>query len=238
VTSLELLHTSFTVVERLGVPLAVGAWVSAFGFVLFMAWVLRRMDTSTARQGAFFIGMLGLGAHLCDFFVTLAITPDLAMEGNPIWRVVIDRTGLPLAKAYGLSGKLLMSLLGAQLFAWHLLHRHTLFPARAEGLVDFVEQLGRGAPRFGNVRSFFAFSFAMFGPYYFYVTGLNLAGATRYELYEQLPSPPVAIVGYFVFVASAYFLTMWRAYLRTQRASGALSAAQENVLLQRGRNLG
>jgi hypothetical protein len=225
VTSLELLHTSFNVVERLGVPLAVGAWVTAFGFVLFMAYVLRRMDTTGARRGAFLVGMLGLAAHMADFFVTLAITPDLALEGNPVWRVVIDRTGLPLAKAYGFSGKLLMSLLGAQLFAWHLLHRQTLFPARAEGLVDFVEQLGRGAPRMGNVRSFFAYAFAMFGPYYFYVTALNITGAVRYELYEQLPSPPAAIVVYFAFVASAYFLSMWRAYLRTHREVGALQTS-------------
>lgn len=223
-TSLELLHTSFTVVERLGVPVAVGAWVTAFGGVLFMAWVLRRMDTTGARRGAFLIGMTGLAAHLLDFFVTLSITPDLAMEGNPIWRVVIDRTGLPLAKAYGFSGKLLASLLGAQLFAWHLLHRHTLFPARAEGLVDFVEQLGRGAPHFGNVRSFFAFAFGMFGPYYFYVTALNVTGALRYELYERLPAPPVAIIIYFAFVAAAYFLSMWRAFLRVQRPLAGLQA--------------
>jgi hypothetical protein len=173
-----------------------------------MGAILRTCDTT---ESATRVAVTGLAAHLLDYFVTLRITPDLAMEANPIWRVVIDNFGLGLARAYGLTGKLLLSVLSAQLFAWHLSHRASLFPARASGVGDFIKQLGKGAPRMGNIRSFFAFAFALFGPYFFYITFMNVTGEAAYDLYEKLPSPPVAILGYFVLVTFAYFATMWRA---------------------------
>jgi hypothetical protein len=199
-------------VEKLGVPLAVAAWLTVFGGALVMGAILRGVDTRGAWPLALAVGLTGLAAHLLDYFITLRITPDLAMEANPIWRVVIDRFGLPLARAYGLTGKVLLSVLSAQLFAWHLSHRASLFPAQAAGFGDFVKQLGAGAPRYGNIRSFFAFAFALFGPYFFYITFMNVTGSRDFELYEKLPSPPVAILGYFLLVAAAYFFTMWRAF--------------------------
>lgn len=66
------------------------------------------------------------------------------------------------------------------------------------------------------MRSFFAFAFALFGPYFFYITFMNLSGDT--ELYEQLPSPPVAIVIYFVGVTAGYFALAWRAF-KSRRSS-------------------
>jgi hypothetical protein len=153
-----------------------------------------------------------LTAHLLDYFVTLDLTPDLSAEANPIWRIVIDGFGLGIAKAYGLSGKILLSVLSGQLYAWFLRHRASLFPPSASGFFDFVKNLGRGAPRLGNVRSFFAFAFALFGPYFFYITFLNVTGERNPSLYVKLPSPPVAIVGYFALVTAAYFALMWRAF--------------------------
>lgn len=217
-TAAQLLDRSFALVQQLGLPVAVVAWLTVFGGALAMAVVLRSSDTAGVWRAALVVGGLGLTAHLLDFFVTLRITPDLTLEANPLWRVVIDRFGVPLARVYGLSAKVLLSVLSAQLFAWHLSHRSSLFPARAHGLVDFVEQLGRGAPWLGNIRSFFAFAFALFGPYFFYITFLNVTGARQSELYERLPSPPVAILGYFLLVAAAYFMTMWRAFLRVHPA--------------------
>ncbi|MDP1829223.1 MAG: hypothetical protein Q8L48_38520 [Archangium sp.] len=208
----QLLESSFALVARLGIPLAVTAWLTVFGGALAMGAILRTCNTRGVWPTAIAVGVTGLAAHLLDYFVTLRITPDLAMEANPIWRVVIDNFGLSIARVYGLTGKLLLSVLSAQLFAWHLSHRASLFPAQASGVLDFIKQLGRGAPRMGNIRSFFAFAFALFGPYFFYITFMNVTGEASFDLYEKLPSPPVAILGYFVLVTFAYFATMWRAF--------------------------
>lgn len=217
----QLLDASFAVVQQLGLPVAIAAWLTVFGGAVAMAVILRGVDTVGVWRAALIVGVTGLAAHLLDYFVTLRITPDLALEANPIWRVVIDRFGLTVARAYGLSGKVLLSVLSAQLFAWHLSHRASLFPPSAAGPLDFVQQLGRGAPRLGNIRSFFAFAFALFGPYFFYITFMNLTGELAFDLYERLPSPPVAILGYFVLVAGAYFATMWGAFRREQLSAVA-----------------
>jgi hypothetical protein len=212
VTPDQLLEQSFALVATLGIPLAVAAWLTVFGGCLAMGAILRGSETKGVWPAAVAVGVTGLAAHLLDYFVTLRITPDLAMEANPIWRVVIDNFGLSVARAYGLTGKLLLSVLSAQLFAWHLSHRASLFPAQASGVGDFIKQLGRGAPRMGNIRSFFAFAFALFGPYFFHITFMNVTGEASFDLYEKLPSPPVAILGYFGLVTFAYFATMWRAF--------------------------
>lgn len=209
---MELLDQAFALVARLGVPLAVAAWLTVFGGAIALGLILRSVNTRGVWPAALIVGTLGLAAHLLDYFVTLRITPDLAMEANPIWRVVIDNFGLGFARVYGLTGKLLLSVLSAQLFAWHLSHRASLFPHSAKGPLDFVQQLGRGAPRLGNIRSFFAFAFALFGPYFFYITLMNVVGASESDWYERLPSPPVAILLYFAGVTAAYFGSMWRAF--------------------------
>lgn len=211
----QLLERAFDLVETLGVPLAVAAWVTVFAGAGAMVWVLRRRDLRGCWTKALIIGAISLVAHLLDYVVTLRITPDLAMEGNPIWRIVIDAGGLEVAKAYGLSGKLLLSVLSFQLFAWYLSQRGELLPSAANGFVDFVRKLGAGGAPVANVRSFFAFSFALFGPYFFYITFMNLSGDDA-AFYEQLPSPPVAIVIYFGGVTAAYFALAWRAFRNTR----------------------
>ena len=95
----RLLELAFGWVEALGLPLAVAAWASVFLGALAMGAVLRRRDLADCRPKALAVGGVGLLAHLLDFGVTLRITPDLAMEANPIWRIVIDRFGLAVAKA-------------------------------------------------------------------------------------------------------------------------------------------
>jgi hypothetical protein len=175
------------------------------------------VDTKGVWPAALGVGGLGLIAHLLDYFFTLKITPDLSMEANPIWRVVIDSFGLAFARIYGLTGKLLLSVVSTELFAWHLSHRASLFPRQAKSFREFVSALGRGASErlrgsAGRLASFFAFAFALFGPYFFYITFMNVVGDSGSDLYEQLPSPPVAILIYFVGVTAAYFGSMWRAF--------------------------
>ena len=210
----RLLERAFDYFEAFGWPLASAAWLAVFGSAVAMAVVLRRRDTRGCWLKASVVGAIALGAHLLDYVVTLRITPDLAMEGNPIWRIVIDGAGVTIAKAYGLTGKILLAILSAQAFAWYLSQRHTLWPKSASGFLDFIKQLGAEAPPFANVQSFFAFSFALFGPYFFYITFMNLSGDDA-SLYHALPSPPVAIVGYFSAVIAGYFVVQWRAFRRS-----------------------
>lgn len=204
----ELLEAAFSLTEKLGLPLAIAAWVTVFAAAVALGFVVR----GSAPRAAVGIGLLSLAAHLLDYFVTLHLTPDLSAEANPIWRIVIDSAGLTIAKAYGLSGKVLLSIISFQLYAWYLSHRGSLFPPSATSFSDFVKKLGQGAPRYGNVRSFFAFAFALFGPYFFYITFMNVVGERNPSLYVKLPSPPVAIALYFSFVTAAYFALMWRAF--------------------------
>lgn len=209
----DLLEAAFVLVERLGLPLAVAAWVTVFGGAIAMALVLRRRDMARCWVPAAVVGGLGLVAHLLDYFVTLRITPDLSMEANPIWRIAVHHFGLTIAKAYGLTGKLLVSVLSFELFAFYLSQRRELFPDRADGFADFVRRFGKAGARgkVANIASFFSFSFALFGPYFFYITFMNASGEDE-ALYARLPSPPVAIAAWLVLVGAAYFVESYRAF--------------------------
>ncbi len=199
----ELLDQSFGLVERLGLPLAVLAWVTVAGAVAAMAVVLGRRANGAGRErepgrlrSALIVGALALVAHLADYFVTLHITPDLELEANPLWRIAVRAFGLGPAKLYALSGKVLLSVLSAQLFAWYLTVPK---PQRAEGFWS------ASRPDFTSVARFFAFAFALFGPYFLYITAYNWLGYVESAWYERAPSPPLAIPLYFVGVAIAYW---------------------------------
>lgn len=72
----QLLDESFALVAKLGVPLAVAAWLTVFGGAVAMGVILRRVDTKGAWPVALGVGLLGLLAHLLDYFFTLKITPS------------------------------------------------------------------------------------------------------------------------------------------------------------------
>ena len=217
----DLLDSAFALVEKLGLPLVIAAWASVFIGAVAMAVVLRRRRATLkgCLAPALVVGALALAAHLLDYFVTLRITPDLAMEANPIWRIAADRLGLPIAKAYGLTGKLLVAALSFELYAWYLAQRRELWPEQALGFFDFVKKLGKSARHQANVRSFFAFAFALFGPYFFYIVLMNLSGDDE-AFYARLPSPPLAICVYFAALTAAYFGLQYRAYQRAARRNG------------------
>ncbi len=214
------LDSAFALVEKLGVPLAVAAWVTVAGGALAMGLVLRRRrPPGRALAVAAVVGVSGLFAHLLDYFVTLKITPDLQLEANPIWRIAIDAWGLPIAKAYAFTGKVFLSVLSFEFFAWYLAQREALFPKAAAGFLDFQRQFGAGRGArgtLGNVVNFFCFAFALFGPYFFYITYLNWVGVEDEQLYYSLPQPPVAISAYLVLVAGSYFVVNYRAFRALQ----------------------
>jgi hypothetical protein len=176
----DALDFAFAATERLGTPLAVAAWVSVFAGAVAMGFVLRGRRLRWAPALA--VGGLALAAHLLDYFVTLHITPGLQLEANPLWRSAIRAFGLPFAKAYALSGKVLLSVLSFQLFAWYQLTPPPPVVSRVS---------------WKRIARLFAGSFALFGPYFFYITLYNWLGFVESPWYERLPSPPLAIAVYF-----------------------------------------
>lgn len=182
----DALDVAFAFTERLGTPLAVAAWVTVFGGAVAMGLVLK--GRALRWTPALVVGVLALAAHLLDYFVTLHITPGLQLEANPLWRSAIRAFGLGPAKLYALSGKVLLSVLSFELFAWFLITPKVTTP-------EFSWK---------RVARLFAFSFALFGPYFFYITLYNWVGYVESPWYERLPSPPLAILLYFAGVAAGW----------------------------------
>ena len=181
-----------------------------------MAIVLRPARTRSVWLPAFVVGITALTAHVLDFAVTLRMSPDLEAEANPIWRIVIDNWGLSVAKLYGFTGKVLLSILSFELFAYYLGQRECLFPDRAERFSIFWRHFGAGYPsglvQWQNLASFFAYSFSLLGPFFFYVALLNsLSNST---LYLRFPSMPMALAGYLAALAVSYFVVTYRAFRR------------------------
>ncbi len=168
------LELAFACAERLGLPLAILAWGSVFLGAVGMAGVLRRHSLRPFLLPSLGVGAFALFAHSLDYWVTLRMSPTLAMEANPIWRIVIDAFGLRLALAYGLSGKLLLSVLSFECFAYYLVQRERLYPTGADGLRSFWGAYGRPnsgyeAVRWANLVNFFCFGFALLSPFVAYV---------------------------------------------------------------------
>lgn len=222
------LYWAFSIVEGMGLPLAILAWVSVFGGSIGMVFVLRRHSMTGRWLPSLVVGGIALLAHLLDYFVTLRLTPDLSLEANPLWRIVVDRMGLGVAKVYGLSGKILVSILSFELFAFYLIQRERLFPGSATGFADFQRRFGtqgttgwRGSCQ--NIGSFFAFMFALLGPFFFYITFLNSIGADE-TLCARLPSLPVVIAAYLILLMLAYGWANYRAFRRGGQARRAMAA--------------
>ena len=218
----ELLDGAYRLVEPLGLPLAIAAWLAVFGGALALGVGLRRSASMSGRWiPALAVGGASLAAHLLDYGITLRVSPTLALEANPIWRIAIDAFGVPLAKVYGLTGKILLAVLSFELFACYLIHREQLYPARADGFFAFWRSFGSvarsGTPRrWEGVANFFAFSFALLGPFFFYVALLN--SLVNDAFYTRLPSMPLVLLLYLAGVTAAYFGTTYRAYARVGRS--------------------
>jgi hypothetical protein len=212
----RVLEGAYARVETLGLPLAVGAWLTVFGGALAMLLVLRRSGSLRGHWGpAALVGIAALAAHLLDYAVTLRISPTLGAEGNPIWRIAIEHFGLGWAKLYGLTGKLLLSILSFELFCFYRIQRARLFPERADGFRSFWRGLGvvsgkRARVHWPNLLNFFAFTFALLGPFFFYVALLN--SLVDSALYLRFPAMPLVLVLYLTTIVVAYFVTTYHAW--------------------------
>ena len=215
-TLYRALEAVYSRVEVLGLPLAVAAWLTVFVGALTMAQVLRRSGSLRGHWGpAALVGLASLAAHLLDYAVTLRMSPTLGAEGNPIWRIAIEHLGLGLAKLYGLTGKLLLSILSFELFCFYRIQRARLFPEQADSFRSFWRRLGDASGRrvrvhWPNLANFFAFSFALLGPFFFYVALLN--SLIDSALYLRLPAMPLVLALYLATIVAAYFVTTYRAW--------------------------
>jgi hypothetical protein len=217
----QFLENIFSYVEKLGLPLIILAWCSVFFGFIGMIFVLKRHSMRGRWVPSFVVGGIALCGHLLDFFITIHLCPDLTTEANPIWNVVVERLGLGIAKWYGFSGKVLLSLLSFQFFAYFLIQREHLLPESTKGLIDFWNRFGsfkgrRSVVRFKNIVNFFAFLFALSGPFYFYIVILN--SITSEDLYMKLPSMPVAGFFYMVILTLVYIFGNYWAFRRRGNA--------------------
>lgn len=227
-----LLDRAYELMQPFGAPIAVAAWLSVFGGAIVMIPVLRRYALRDVWRPALLLGCLSLLAQISDYVVTLHVSPDLAIEANPVWRIVIDQWGLEIAKLYGLSGKILLSVLSFELFSYYLAQRRELYPPSARGFREFWRGFGfHLAPgRMVNWRrlaSFFAFSFALLGPFYLYVALLN--SLVDSSLYYRFPAMPLVLAWYLAVVTLAYFVLTYRAFVKS--ASSAPRAPIVALLL-------
>lgn len=214
-----LLDQAFALVQQLGRPLAVAAWVTVFVAAIGLGVLVRRRELTGCWPASLAVGGVGLVAHLADSVLTLKITPDLSAEANPIWRVVVETWGLEFARWYGLTGKLLLCVISTELFLLYLSGRAVLLPREAATFGEFVKGFG-ATSRWGSIASVFSFLFALLGPYFFYVVFLNLHAEDE-AFADRWPSPPVAIAAYLAALVGTYFWLGWRAF-RSQRAPSAV----------------
>ncbi len=211
------------IVAKFGIVVIIAAWLSVFVMAVVMIFVLRHHSMQGIWLRSTLAGSLSLFAHMLDFFTTLKVSPDLAFEANPIWCLVVGNMGLTLAHWYGFTGKLLLSVLSFQFFAYYLLQRKSLLPEHTSNFLSFwqnfgLKKHGRGLS-FANLKNFFAFLFALIGPFCFYIAFLN--SITSDELYLRLPPMPLMLAFYILILTFVYvFGNYWSA--RALSTSSAL----------------
>lgn len=212
----ELLFRSLVLLERLGVWLSVLAWLTVALGVAAMAYILRNEKLAIWRPALVF-GLMALSANLADYFVTLYRSPDLSWEANPLWRNVVDRFGLTVAKWYGLTGKILISVLAAQMLAFYLGNRKRLFPVQACSPLEFLARMGSQArtlrERVLGLFTIFAFFFAGVNLLYFYIAYTNWVDNP--EGFVPLPSLPVSLLLFVSTVAVVFGVLTYREFRRS-----------------------
>lgn len=202
-------------IEKLGLPLSILAWLSVFFAAIAMGIFLGRFSLRKVWIPSLIVGGISLTAHLLDYFVTLKVSPTLSHEANPIWRIVIDNFGLNFARLYGLTGKILLAMLSFEFFAYYLIQRDNLFPKHTRGFLSFWREFGISEGRrpvvcFSNLTNIFCFTFALLGPFIFYVVFLNSLSLS--PLYYRLPSLPSALVLYTFGLVIAYLVTTYQVF--------------------------
>jgi hypothetical protein len=212
----RIFEKALVYVAQLGLPLAITAWFSVFFTCIAMAFVLKRYSLRGRLRAPIIVAILSLAAHLADYFVTLKMSPDLSLEVNPIWVIVLEKMGLTIAKWYGLTGKIMLAVLSFEFFALYLIKRETLFPENATGFISFCKNLGRRGNktklvRLSNLTVLFLYLFALMNPICFYIAFLN--SLVDKPLFDEMPSVPIVLICYLLVLTAAYFIDNYRVFI-------------------------
>jgi hypothetical protein len=222
----ELLTRLLALIEAWGVWLSWLAWATVFFGALAMWRATKDVRGRGVWTAAFVVTALAIVAHMADYVITLRVSPDLALELNPLWRNILRSYGLGVAKWYGLTGKLLVSVLAGQVTAFYLGYRERLFP-RASGLAAraFVAHMGERSTNWRErataLFTVFAFFFAGLTFFYFYIAYQN--SITDPAVLDRLPSTPVAVLAYVLLLCVAFHLLTFHAYRRWSVVGGRWS---------------
>ena len=94
----EELYGLLAWIEEAGLWLSVLAWLTVAAGATVMAYVLRRERRRAIWLAEVIVGAVALAANLADYVVTLFRSPDLSLEANPLWSIVVNQWGLGPAK--------------------------------------------------------------------------------------------------------------------------------------------
>ena len=199
----EVLNQIFGLVGYLGVPIAVLAWLTVFCGSIGMGVLISRQNLKGKWLTPIIVGLIALTAHMLDCYITLIVTPDLALEANPIWKIIVDSFGMTVSIIYGFTGKLMLGILSFEFYAYYLGQRDKLFPTiSGYGFGQFCKSFGSNTRQFENITNFFSFVFSLTGPFMFYVIFLNILPG---EIIYMFPPFPVAIIIYLSLITFLYF---------------------------------
>jgi hypothetical protein len=221
----ELLARVLQWIQGWGIWLAWLAWATVFFGAIAMARLTRpAWRRPDVRRWMLVVGAAALVANLADYIVTFRVDPDLSAELNPIGNMVMLRYGMTAIKLYGLTGKILVSILCGQMTAYYLLYRERLFPREAG--MAFLRGLGSRSrtlyDRWLALFTLFAFFFAGLGFFYFYIAFQN--SITDPVWADRLP-PVVPVIGaYVVLLCVAFVYLTRRAYQRAEAPAAKVAA--------------
>jgi hypothetical protein len=191
------------------------AWATVFFGALAMLRATRDVRGLAIWTAALVVTALAVVAHMTDYVITLRRSPDLALELNPLWRNIVEHYGIGVAKWYGLTGKLLVSVLAGQMTAFYVGNRARLFPRASNlGPRAFTAHMGERSrtwpDRAAALFTIFAFFFAGLTFFYFYIAYQN--ALTDPATLDRLPSTPMAVLAYVVLLCVAFLVLTYRAY--------------------------
>jgi len=213
-TVYSALYQLFDLIARFGLPLSILAWILVFSGSVGMVFVLRRHSMKGKWKASFMVGGMAFAAHILDYYVTLKMNPDLSFEANPLWSIVVHKMSLNVALWYGLTGKIMLSVLSFEFFAYYLIHCNSLLPKEANSFLSFCQNFGRGKTskklNFISMLNFFSFLFSLIGLFCFYVALIN--SIKDEGLYLLMPSMPLMLFVYLSVLVIAYFGWNYRSF--------------------------
>jgi hypothetical protein len=180
-------------------------------------------------------GVILTGAA-CDVFATVAHSPDLAREANPVLRALLDN-GVTLWQVYLFGGVLQLLFIALTMVLWLglLKHRHTLaatMPERGSLLAYFKAGTGGRELTYRQWLCPLAYKDLPWAYHFAWWTGVAFVGVSVYryylalEWYQVVPLEPLSVR----FIAPSVVLlgTCWSyaAWLRRTRAGLVAETAQ------------